>query len=63
VAAASFAESHPEMVMLAKELARPPAGYARGRSLRKIAAELAARGYVTPRGDAYSAMAVRLMLG
>jgi DNA invertase Pin-like site-specific DNA recombinase len=61
----SFAESHPEMVALAMQLALPKPGYARNRglSLRKIAAELAARGYVTPRGDAYSAMAVRSMLG
>jgi hypothetical protein len=48
----SFKESHPEMVALAKELALPPAGHApnRGLSLRKVSAELAARGHLAPTG-------------
>jgi hypothetical protein len=60
----SFKESHPEMVELARELARPPAGHApnRGPSLRKVSAALAERGYLAPTGKPYSAMAVRSML-
>jgi DNA invertase Pin-like site-specific DNA recombinase len=60
----SFKESHPEMVALAKELARPPEGFApnRGLSLRKVSAALAERGYLAPTGKPYSAMAVRSML-
>jgi hypothetical protein len=56
----SYAEANPELVALARELARPPEGC--GRSLRKIAAELAAHGYVTPSGRPYGAAAVRSML-
>jgi hypothetical protein len=60
----SYAEANPELVALARELARPPEGFApnRGPSLRKIAAELAARGYVTASGRPYGAAAVRSML-
>jgi DNA invertase Pin-like site-specific DNA recombinase len=50
----SCAESRPEVVALAKELQG---------SLRKISAELAARGYVTVRGKPFSASAVQAMLG
>ncbi len=34
-----------------------------GRSLRKISAALAEQGYMTPAGKAYSASAVKRMLG
>jgi DNA invertase Pin-like site-specific DNA recombinase len=61
----SYEEANPELVRLALELARPPAGFApnHGPSLRKVSAELAARGYVTQRGLPYSASAVKAMLG
>jgi DNA invertase Pin-like site-specific DNA recombinase len=59
----SYAERDPQLVALARELATPPKGYARGPSLRKVSAGLAARGYVTPSGVPYSASAVRSMLG
>jgi hypothetical protein len=52
----SYAESKPELVSLARQLA------AKRLSLRKISTELAARGYATPRGVAYSASAVKAML-
>ena len=60
----SYAEARPELIALARELARPPGGFApnRGPSLRKIAAELAARGHTTPRGIPYSPSAVKAML-
>lgn len=51
----SYAEMRPEVVAKAMEL-RP------GRSLRKVAAELASAGFTTPSGLPYSAMAVRSML-
>jgi DNA invertase Pin-like site-specific DNA recombinase len=51
----SYAERNPQLVAKARELKE-------GRSLRKIAAELAAAGYVTPSGRPYAAMAVRSML-
>jgi DNA invertase Pin-like site-specific DNA recombinase len=51
-----------ELVALARELARPPDGYARRPSLRKVSAELAARGHTTPSGKPYSASAVASML-
>jgi DNA invertase Pin-like site-specific DNA recombinase len=53
-----------ELVALARELARPPEGFAptRGPSLRKVSADLAARGYATPSGKPYSASAVQRML-
>jgi hypothetical protein len=46
---------------LAQQLRGNPVG--RPQSLRKIAAELARRGYVTPSGRQYSASAVASMLG
>jgi DNA invertase Pin-like site-specific DNA recombinase len=58
----TYAEKRPEMVALARELATPPEGFARGPSLRKVAAELAARGFTTPKGKQYSASAVQAML-
>jgi DNA invertase Pin-like site-specific DNA recombinase len=51
----SYAEMRPEVVAKAREL-RP------GRSLRIVAAELAAAGFTTPSGRPYAAMAVRSML-
>jgi len=53
----SYAEARPEVVALAKEL------HGRRVSLRKISAELAARGYVTGNGKPYVASAVQAMLG
>jgi DNA invertase Pin-like site-specific DNA recombinase len=54
----SYAERDPSMVALAKEI--------KGRggrvSHREVAAELEARGYVTPSGKRYSASAVASML-
>jgi DNA invertase Pin-like site-specific DNA recombinase len=52
----SYAEARPEVVALAKEL------HSRRVSLRKISAELAARGYVTANGKPYVASAVQAML-
>lgn len=51
----SYAELDPEMVAKARALRE-------GRSLRKVAAELAVAGYTTPSGRPYAAMAVRSML-
>lgn len=55
----SYAERSPAMVDLAREL-RGTDG--RPRSLLKVSADLAARGYVTPSGRPYSASAVASML-
>jgi DNA invertase Pin-like site-specific DNA recombinase len=55
----SYAERNPEMVALARSL-RGTEG--RPRPLRKVAADLAARGYVTPSGRPYAASAVASML-
>jgi len=55
----SHAEIHPEMVQIAKGLRRRK----RGNSLRVIAADLAARGYVNVNGREYSAASVASMLG
>jgi DNA invertase Pin-like site-specific DNA recombinase len=52
----SYAEARPEVVALAKEL------HGRRMSLRKISAELAARGCVTANGKPYVASAVQAML-
>jgi DNA invertase Pin-like site-specific DNA recombinase len=51
----NYAEMRPAVVALARELASD-------RSLREIAAELAAAGHLTPSGRAYAPMAVRRML-
>lgn len=58
----SLAERNPEMVAEAKRLSRklPKGGQP---SLREIAARLAERGYVNGKGNAFSASAVRSMLG
>jgi len=55
----SHAEMDPEMVRIAKGLRRRK----RGNSLRAIAAELAARGYLNANGKEFSAAAVASMLG
>jgi DNA invertase Pin-like site-specific DNA recombinase len=54
----SHAEINPEMVRIAKGLRRRK----RGNSLRAIAADLAARGYVNANGMEFSAASVRSML-
>ena len=55
----SHAEINPEMVAITKGLRRRK----RGKSLRAIAADLAARGYVNANGRAFSAASVASMLG
>ena len=55
----SRAEINPEMVQIAKGLRRRK----RGNSLRAIAADLAARGYVNANGKEFSAASVASMLG
>ena len=55
----SHAERDPDMVALARSL-RGTEG--RPRSLRSIAADLAAKGYVTPSGKPYSASAIASMV-
>ncbi len=57
----SYAERDPKMVELAKQLHRPDPGR-RPVSLRRVAAGLAERGYLTPNGELYSASAVNSML-
>ncbi|WP_292532847.1 recombinase family protein [Methylocystis sp.] len=57
----SYAESNPEMVILAKKLARYPVN-GRKRSLREIAAELEAKGHVAKSGKRHAANAVKRML-
>jgi DNA invertase Pin-like site-specific DNA recombinase len=54
----SYAERDPAMVALAKEIK----GRAGRVSLREVARELEARGYVTPSGERYSPSAVASML-
>ena len=53
----TYAEARPDVVLLAKQM------HDQGMSLRKISAELAARGYVTAGGRPYVASAVQTMLG
>jgi DNA invertase Pin-like site-specific DNA recombinase len=53
----SYAEARPEVVAVVKELRR------QRMSLRKISAELAARGHLTANGRPYVATAVQAMLG
>ena len=55
----SHAEINPEMVQISKGLRRRK----RGNSLRAIAAELAARGYINTNGKEFSAASVSSMLG
>jgi DNA invertase Pin-like site-specific DNA recombinase len=52
----TYAEARPAVVLLAKQM------HDQGMSLRKISAELAARGYVTAGGKPYVASAVQTML-
>jgi hypothetical protein len=53
-------EGGQELVAMARQLRGNPSG--RPQSLRKIAAHLAERGYVTPSGRSYSASAIASML-
>ena len=57
----SYAERNPELVALAKTLARYPVN-GRKRSLRHIAAELEAQGHVTKDGKRYAATAMARMI-
>ncbi len=57
----SYAERDATMVMLAKKLARYPVN-GRKRSLRDIAVELEAQGYVNERGKPFNAKSVASML-
>jgi DNA invertase Pin-like site-specific DNA recombinase len=57
----NYAELRPEVVALARKLHRYPV-HGRRRSLRDIAAELAASGHVTGKGKPYAAAAVRKMV-
>ena len=57
----SYEERSPEMVALAKKLARYPIN-GRRRSLREVAAELEAKGHVTADGKRYAATAVARMI-
>jgi DNA invertase Pin-like site-specific DNA recombinase len=56
-----YAERSPELVAMAKKLARYPVN-GRKRSLRHIAAELEAQGHVTSDGKRYAATAVARMI-
>jgi DNA invertase Pin-like site-specific DNA recombinase len=58
----SHAELRPEVVAEAKRLHRASPKTGERRSLRKIAAELAASGHLNERGAPYSAKSVRAML-
>jgi DNA invertase Pin-like site-specific DNA recombinase len=57
----SYAERSPEVVALAKKLARYPVN-GRKRSLRDVAAELEAQGHLTAAGKRYAATAISRML-
>lgn len=58
----SYAELNPDMVALAKKLHRYPINGKR-RSLREVAAELAAQGFTGANGQPYPAMSIKRMLG
>jgi DNA invertase Pin-like site-specific DNA recombinase len=58
----NYGEIDAAMVALAKRLRRYPVA-ARRRSLREIATELAAAGYLTAQGKPYAAAAVAKMIG
>jgi DNA invertase Pin-like site-specific DNA recombinase len=58
-----YAETNPELVREAKRLARKSPKTGKARSLREIAAELAALEYVTASGKAFSAAQVQRLLG
>ena len=57
----SHAEANPELVVLVRQLGRrrPKSGQ---RSLREILAQLAARGFMNERGNAFSAASINSML-
>ena len=57
----SHAELRPDVVALARKLARYPVN-GRKRSLRGIAAELEAQGHLTKAGKRYAATAIARML-
>jgi hypothetical protein len=57
-----YDERKPEMVALAKKLARYTIN-GRKRSLRDVAAELASAGHVTKSGKPYAATAISRMIG
>ncbi|ANY78905.1 serine recombinase [Microvirga ossetica] len=57
----SHAELNPDMVALAKKLHRYPVNSKR-RSLREIATELAAQGFVGANGQTYAAMSIKRMI-
>lgn len=57
----SYAERSPEMVALAKKLARYPVN-GRKRSLREISAELASSGFLAASGEPFHAAAVARMI-
>jgi len=59
--ALAIAESSPQTVVLAKKLARYPV-HGQKRSLRDVAAELEAAGYVTGAGTRYGDAAVARMI-
>ena len=61
-AASSHAELRPAALAEAKRLHRASPKTGERRSLRKIAAELAAMGHLNERGAPYSAKSVRAML-
>jgi hypothetical protein len=56
-----FGELRPDVVALAKKLARYPVN-GRKRSLRDVAAELETRGHLNERGKRYAATAISRML-
>ena len=60
---APYQETKPELVALARRLARRSPKTGKARSLRQIAAELAMAGYTTANGVAFSAAQVKRFLG
>lgn len=58
-----YADTHPELIREAKRLARKSPLTGKARSLGKIALELAALGYRTTNGTAFSASQVQRLLG
>lgn len=58
-----YADTNPEIVTLAKKLARKNPRTGKARTLRDIAEELAKQGYVTAEGNAFSAGQVQRLLG
>lgn len=58
----SYAEANPDLVREAKRLARRNPKTGKTRSLRQIADELGTLGYVTGKGNTFSAAAVKAMI-